>query len=106
VGYDLHRRGFSHAPETPLQPGDLLHVTLLWQAPDSLPAAWPADLTFRLRLGAQTLTAPLAGEAYPTGQWQAGDLVRGEFDLTFDGADDAPVLEVNGDRLPLQRLPR
>ncbi|MCC6169438.1 MAG: glycosyltransferase family 39 protein [Caldilineaceae bacterium] len=106
VGYDLHRKGFSHAPQTPLQPGDLVHITLLWQAPDPLPAAWPADLRFSLRLGSQTLTAPLAGEAYPTGQWQAGELVRGEFDLPFDGSDDRPRLEVDGDALRLQRLPR
>lgn len=105
VGYDLHRKGYSHAPETALQPGDPAHITLLWQAPDPLPAAWPDNQSFTLRLGDQILTAPLAGNAYPTGQWQPGELVRGEFDIIFDGSGDTPRLEVDEDSLRLQRLP-
>jgi hypothetical protein len=84
----------------------LAHITLLWQAPDPLPTDWPADLHVTVRLGSQTVTAPLAGESYPTGQWQPGELVRGEFDLPFDGSGDSPWLEAAGDELRLQRLPR
>lgn len=104
VGYDLHRKGYSHDPDTPLQPGDLVHITLLWQASIQR-ANWPADLTFSLHLGDQTLTAPLAGGDYPTAQWQPGELVRGEFDLVFDGSGDTPRLEVDGTTLRLQPLP-
>ncbi|HXF62878.1 MAG TPA: glycosyltransferase family 39 protein [Caldilineaceae bacterium] len=106
VGYDIHRKGFSHAPETPLQPGDLVHVTLLWQAPAPLPPDWPTAAAFTLRLGDQTLTAPLAGPGFPTGAWQAGDLARGEFDIPFDGSDLTPELTIAGDRLQLERLPQ
>jgi hypothetical protein len=105
AGYDIHRKGYSHAPQTPLQPGDLLHVTLLWQAPAPLPAGWPADTTFTLRLGDQTLTAPLAGPDYPTGNWRPGELVRGEFDIPYTGTGDRPALEVAGSRLRLTRVP-
>jgi hypothetical protein len=106
AGYNAHRKGFAHAPDTPLAPGDVLHVTLLWQAPDPLPPDWPADAAFTLRLGGQTLTAPLAGAGYPTGDWQPGELVRGEFDILYDGAERTPVLEAGSDRLQLRRLPR
>lgn len=105
AGYDLYRQGYRHAPETPLAPGDLLHVTLYWLAPDPLPAQWPADQSFNLRLGDQLLTAPLAGGAYPTGQWAPGELVRGDFDLLYAGGDRQPVLAVGDDEMPLAALP-
>jgi mannosyltransferase len=43
VGYDAYRKGFAHAPATPLAPGDLAHFTFYWQAPDPLPPDWPSD---------------------------------------------------------------
>ncbi len=105
AGYDLYKKGFAHAPETPLQPGDLLHVTLYWLAPDPLPADWPADGTFSLRLGGQEVTAPLAGGAYATGQWAPGELVRGEFDLLYDGSARQPMLAAGGDAIRLHPVP-
>lgn len=105
VGYALHRTGYSHAPETPVQPGDPVHFTFLWQAPDPLPAEWQDDLAFTLHLGEQTLTAPLAGGSYPTGRWQPGDLVRGEFDMIYDGQDRVPILTVGADQLELASVP-
>ena len=105
IGYDAYRRGFAHAPATPLQAGDTAHFTFYWQAPDPLPPDWPDDLTFTLRLGDQQISAPLAGGAYPTGAWQAGELVRGEFDLTYSGGDPRPVLYVDGASASLRPLP-
>ncbi len=105
VGADAHKKGFVHAPQTPLTAGDTLHVTLYWQAPTPLPNDWPADLSFTLTLGGQSLTAPLAGGAYPTGEWQAGDLIRGEFDILFDGAARQPVVSIGGDEVELASLP-
>jgi hypothetical protein len=104
AGYDAYRRGFAHAPETPLQPGDTMHFTVYWQAPDPLPLDWPDDLTFTLRLGDQQITAPLAGGAYPTAAWQAGELVRGEFDLMYAGGDPRPALLVDGMTMTLNPL--
>jgi mannosyltransferase len=106
VGYDAYKKDHSFAPETPLQPGDLVHFTLYWQAPDPLPVDWPADLGFTLRVGDQSLSAPLAGGTYPTEQWQPGELVRAEFDLPYDGSNALPVLKINGDDQKLRPLPR
>ena len=105
AGYDAHAKGYSHAPETPLQPGDVAHVSFLWQAPDPLPPDWQDDLAFTLRLGDELLTAPLAGGSYATGLWQPGEIVRGEFDIRYDGSDDAPRLTVGPDSYRLKRLP-
>ncbi|MCC6453453.1 MAG: glycosyltransferase family 39 protein [Caldilineaceae bacterium] len=106
VGYDAYKKGHSFAPETPLQAGDLVHFTLYWQAPDPLPAEWPADLGFTINVGDQSLSTLLAGGDYPTAMWQSGELVRGEFDLLFDGSSDRPTLEVNGNHAKLRPLPR
>ncbi len=106
LGYAQHRKGFAHAPETPLAPGDLVHWTLYWQAPEPLPPDWPRDLTVTLRLGDEIVTAPLAGGSYPTGEWRAGELVRGEFDLRYSGTAASPQLSVDAQTLRLSPLPR
>jgi len=106
AGYDQFAKGFAHAPQSPLQPGDALHMILYWQAPDPLPADWPADLAFALRLGDQEVTAPLAGGGYSTAQWRAGEIVRSEFDIPYDGSARRATLEVGGDALRLAPLPK
>lgn len=105
AGYDLYKKGSAHAPDAPLQPGDLLHVTLYWQAPAPLPQPWPSDQHFTLRLGEEEVTAPLAGGLYPTAEWQQGTLVRGEFDIRFDGRDTRPVLQVDNEQQRLAPVP-
>jgi hypothetical protein len=105
VGYSAHKKDFAHAPETPLEPGATAHYTFYWQAPDPLPADWPADLTFTLSQGNQTLTAPLAGGGYPTSAWPAGAVVRGEFDLSYDPDGGAPRLKLGTTERILAVLP-
>jgi mannosyltransferase len=105
AGYDAYRRDHAHAPNTALLPGDLLHVTLYWQAPDPLPADWPDDLYFKLILGDQTIEAPLAGGLYPTGAWPAGAFLRGEFDILYTGGESTPQIEIGDDRLRLRAIP-
>lgn len=105
AGYAVHAKDHSHAPDTPLSPGDLAHVTLYWQAPDPLPLGWQEDTHLTLRLGDQTLEAPLAGGSYPTGAWQAGELVRAEFDMPFDGSSATPIVSVAGESWSLAALP-
>lgn len=106
VGYDAYKKDHSFAPETPVQPGDVVHFTLYWHAPDPLPAGWPDDLTFTLTLGGQSISAPLAGGAYPTALWQAGEFIRGEFDVPYDGSDNLPAIEIAGQVQELRPLPR
>jgi hypothetical protein len=105
LGYAMHRKGFGHAPETPVQPGDFIHFTFYWQAPEPRPAGWPEDLPFTVRLGNETLQAPLAGGMYPTGDWQTGEIVRGEFDLRYEGVGNRPQLVVDGESYQLARVP-
>ena len=105
VGYSAHRRGMAHAPQTPLVPGDPVEFTLLWQAPDPLPATWPADLTFTLTLGAEQVTVGLAGGGYPTAQWHAGELVRAKAELLYRGNNIHPTVAVGDVLVQLAPLP-
>jgi hypothetical protein len=108
VGYTQHKAGFAHAPDTPLAAGDLLHLTLFWQAPDLLPPDWPADAIFAVTLADQAVTLPLAGGGWPTAAWQAGDIARVEVDIPVSpaGVGARPVVAAAGESLRLQRVPR
>ncbi len=101
VGAALHKLGFDHAPETPLQAGDPLRVTLYWQAGD---AALPDDLQATVTVGDRPVTASLA-PGYPTAGWPAGALVRGDFVVTFAGGDRTVAVEVGGERVELGEAP-
>ena len=105
AGYDAYRKDSAHAPETPLRPGDVAQFTFYWVAPDPLPDGWPADQTFTLSLGDRDIEAPLAGGLYPTAAWQPGALVRGVFDLPYDGTANQPVLTVADQTIRLDPLP-
>ncbi|HNS01090.1 MAG TPA: glycosyltransferase family 39 protein [Anaerolineae bacterium] len=83
LGHDRYKRGYSFNPAEPLHPNDLLHLTWYWRA-DVQPTA-PWWFTARLVSGADTevasVSGPLVSELYPTPNWQAGEVVRGEHDL-------------------------
>ncbi len=105
VGHSAHRQGMAHAPETPLVAGDLVEFTFLWQAPTPLPLTWPAAVMVRLTIGnAQVDFAP-AGEAYPTAEWHAGQILQYTVLLPFDGTARQPHLQIGDSVLPLQKLP-
>ncbi|MFN8446907.1 MAG: glycosyltransferase family 39 protein [Caldilineaceae bacterium] len=105
AGYDLYERSFAHDPTRSLQPGAVVHITLYWQAAAPLPADWQGDQLFTLTLGSQSVQSPLAGGSYPTANWQAGEFVRGEFEIPFDGTQQRPSLTVGENRLQLATLP-
>ena len=83
VGHDRYASGFAHAPDTPLHPGGTLSLVFEWRA-DGQPSQ---DWMVKTRLvndRDQTVTAmdaPLVSERYPSSQWMAGEIVRGEHDL-------------------------
>ncbi len=91
LGHDRYKRGFRHAPETPLYAGDLLHLTFYWQTNIMPRAEWWFDLTLSDADGrtVANLQAPLVSDIYPTTLWQKGEIVRGEHDLLLP-ADLAP----------------
>lgn len=104
AGYDVYRKGFAHTPQAPINVGDLVHVTLYWQTPDPLPNVWSGDLHFTLKLGDQSVWSPLVGGGYPTRMWQAGELVRGEFDILYDGSAEQIVLHVGAAEIRLRPI--
>lgn len=105
IGYDAYRRGFGHAPQTPLHPGDAVTLIFYWRAPSPLPSDWPADLTMTVQLGENELNVPLAGGDYPTGSWTAGELVRSTVEIGYSGGDARPRLTVDGVSITLEALP-
>jgi len=95
----------AHAPDTPIVAGNLVEFTIFWQAPNPLPASWPADLTFSLIVGDQIITLPVGSETYPTGQWQAGELISSKAELLYDGGSPVPQIQVGNATVRLQPLP-
>lgn len=91
LGYDRYKRGYGHAPETPLYPGDRLHLTLYWQANVRPRAAWWFDLTLSDGSGhaVANLRWPLVSDSYPTTAWAPGEVVRGEHDLQISSETPA-----------------
>ncbi|MEX1019862.1 MAG: glycosyltransferase family 39 protein [Litorilinea sp.] len=105
LGYDLHRKDYAHAPDTPVAPGDSIQITFYWQAPPTLPADWPVDLHFDLRLGGEQLSAPLAGGGYPTQAWQPQEVVRARFEMIYTGDARRPQLDIGADSYTLRAVP-
>ncbi|MEJ2560498.1 MAG: hypothetical protein P8186_30605, partial [Anaerolineae bacterium] len=89
LGYDRYKPGHRYDPDTPLHPGDPLHLTLYWQAPSRPRADWRVAL--RLAPAAHPTSPvaeeifPAAGVDYPTGGWEPGEIVRAQFDLFLPG---------------------
>jgi len=102
LGHDRYKRGFGHAPQTPVAPGDLLHVTFYWRANVAPRADWWFALTLSDGAGnpVANLTAPLVSATYLSTLWQQDEIVRGEHDL-LTPAD----LEPDTYRLSLTLLP-
>jgi hypothetical protein len=88
LGYDRYKRGYGHAPETPLYPGDRLHLTFYWQANVRPRATWWFVLTLSDSRGhaVANLRWPLVGDTYPSTAWAQGEVVRGEHDLQISSA--------------------
>ena len=80
LGHNRYKQGFSHAPETPLAPGDILHLTTFWQAQEQP----DGDYIFELRLDDSPLGRyDLVGPGYPTSAWAPGLPWRGEHAVTL-----------------------
>jgi mannosyltransferase len=83
LGYHLSKLGYEHQPEEPLHPGDILHLTLYWQALGEI----DADVTLTLQLLDQSGTPVVSrdvqpvGGAYPPTTWELGEIVRDQHNL-------------------------
>ena len=84
LGYDLHKLGFDWRPEEPLHPGDIAHLNLYWQASEVIYTRWRLNLRLvdeEDRTWWRGDQIPLAGQLYPTTNWQPGEIVRGQYNL-------------------------
>ena len=107
LGYDLHKLGYGHRPQEPLHPGDVLHLNLYWRAERAPEDDW--QLTLRLIDGEgrawATQEARIAGVDYPATSWQAGEVVRAQFDLFIPSDAPAGRYRVEGELVPTSGEP-
>lgn len=85
LGYDLSKLGFEHQPDTPLHPGDILHLTLFWQAqrqPQN-----DVSLLLQIRDDRDTVRLEMRSQPteglYPCQQWQEREIVRDQHNLAL-----------------------
>lgn len=88
LGYDAHKLGLAHQPDAPLRAGDLLHVSLYWQADVRPTRDWQAAIALvgpaaDGRVWAEIVANPVEG--YSTSRWQVSDIWRGQFNLALPG---------------------
>jgi len=85
IGYDLDR--------TEAQPGDVIHLTLYWQARQEMDQDYTVFahlIDGENRVWAQRDNQPLNGD-YPTSFWDRGEVVRDQYEITL--ASDTPIGE-------------
>jgi hypothetical protein len=91
LGYNLYRLGYAHQRDEPLHPGDILHLDLYWQNSDISATDWQLGLQL---VGKEEQSwaieegRPIGG-SYGTSLWQAGEVVRDQYDLSIP--PDVPV---------------
>jgi len=91
LGYNLTKLGYEHQPNAPIHPGDVLHLTLFWQA-SSQPSE---DIKLILKLQDAQGTTWLEHQSqpteglYPACQWAANEVVRDQHNLPLS-SDLAP----------------
>jgi 4-amino-4-deoxy-L-arabinose transferase-like glycosyltransferase len=85
LGFDL--------PSTVVNPGDILPLTLYWQAKVQPPIDYLVSVELQSESGQPVLQrqAPLAGDRAPTSSWQAGDVVRGWHDIVIPPTTPAGI---------------
>lgn len=85
LGYDLYKPGYRSEPDTPLRPGDPVHLVAYWLVREQV-RSLQNELVLQVvtRNGQATpaaITAPPAGTDYPITSWQPGEIVRAQYDL-------------------------
>ena len=85
LGYDLSKLGHHANPDTPLRPGDPLHLVVYWQVNRPI-SRLEDDLIIQVVRASDneallSFSRPAAGTAYPITSWQPGEIVRAQYDL-------------------------
>jgi hypothetical protein len=74
-GVDVNKLGYEGQP-VDLHPGDVVHLTLFWQAAEAPGADY--EITIGDKGAALSTTGAPAEGRYPTSLWVAGEIVRDE----------------------------
>jgi len=83
LGYRLHKLGHEHQPDAPIHPGDIIHLTLFWQA-NRLPEG-DIELVLQLQdekgvVWLERQGQPSEGQ-HPSHRWRANEIVRDQHNL-------------------------
>jgi hypothetical protein len=84
LGYDLYKLGHRSTPDTPLHPGDLVHLVTYWMSSrpsQNLNQLFLQIVTNNGEATPLTFTYPLAGVNYPVGEWSEGEIIRAQYDF-------------------------
>lgn len=104
LGYDVHKLGFDWRPEEPLQPGDILHLNLYWQARRVMHTRWRLNLRL-VDEGDRTWwrgdQIPLAGQPHPTTDWRPEEIVKGQYNLLIPSHAPPGQYRLEGEIQPL-----
>jgi mannosyltransferase len=88
IGHDCFRLGHDSDPDTPLRPGEPLHVILYWRADTPPEHDWQINLRVASTAdGAPAVetSQPLAGVDYAATRWLPDEVVRAQYDLVLPG---------------------
>jgi hypothetical protein len=91
LGYDLYKPGHRSTPDTPLHPGDPLHLVVYWMPHQ--PVQWLKDelsiqvVTARGKDSLVSVIRHPSGTDYPITEWQPGEIVRAQYDLFLENLE-------------------
>ena len=91
LGYDFYKLGHRSAPDTPIHPGDPVQLVVCWRAQQPV-TQLKDEVSIRVEtnLGKETpvaATFSLAGVNYPVEKWQAGEIIRAQYDFFLGGLE-------------------
>ncbi len=91
LGYDLSKLGHQHEPDALFQAGDILHLTLFWQA--NRQPVEGIEVTLRLKdekgsIWLERSVQPTEGQ-YPADKWGAQEIIRDQHNLVLPA--DLPI---------------
>ena len=83
LGYDVSKLGYEHQADEPLEPGDILHLTLYWQAMGAIDTDFTLTLQLQGEDGVPLVSRDVrpVGGAYPPTIWVEGEIVRDQHNL-------------------------
>ncbi|MGQ9584152.1 MAG: glycosyltransferase family 39 protein [Anaerolineae bacterium] len=101
LGCRVYPRGWSHQPDRPFFSGDEVHLDCYWQCSQPPTRQWTLRAALADRSGQVVMQweGDLASARYPATDWQEGEVVRGQHDLSLAG------VPAGGYQLTLWALP-